>query len=319
MDNKKDSDSNAHSHYHITNKNKYLKLPIYLTIPVALVIFILVYLAFKPQDTQPKLKLQFDGERAYEDVSIQTSLGPRIPESQAHQETISYIKSELEESGWQVEIQLTERIGHPIQNVIASRGDGRPWIVLGAHFDTRIRADHDPDVRNHATPVPGANDGASGVAVLLELGRVLPENGTKRLWLVFFDAEDNGKLNGWDWILGSQAFVDSLVEIPDAAVIVDMVGDSDLNIYQERNSDPSLTSEIWEQAANLGYSNQFIPLLKYPMIDDHIPFVQRGIPALVIIDFDYPYYHTTQDSLDKVSPSSLKAVGDTLLAWLLKE
>lgn len=95
-----------------------------------------------------------------------------------------------------------------------------------------------------------------------------------------------------------------------------MIGDSDLNINKEKNSDVGLTDEIWEIANQLGYY-QFIPEYKHQIIDDHIPFIQAGIPAVDIIDIDYLYWHTTQDTVDKVSPASLQAVGDTLLHWLL--
>jgi Zn-dependent M28 family amino/carboxypeptidase len=135
--------------------------------------------------------------------------------------------------------------------------------------------------------------------------------------LVFFDAEDNGGLDNRQWIMGSLAFVKSLTEKPEAAVIVDMVGDANLNIYEERNSDPKLTAEIWAQAAALGLAKYFIATPKYDMIDDHSPFLQAGIPAVDIIDFDYPYWHTSADTLDKVSAQSLQAVGETLWAWLV--
>jgi Zn-dependent M28 family amino/carboxypeptidase len=164
--------------------------------------------------------------------------------------------------------------------------------------------------------MPGANDGASGVAVLLELSRVLSSRLDKKIWLVFFDAEDNGNIQGQDWILGSREFVDKLEGKPDAVVIIDMIGDADLNIYWEKNSDPNLSVEIWDAANEIGYSDVFIRQYKYTIIDDHIPFVRAGIAAVDIIDFDYPYWHTTEDTPDKVSPQSLEAVGTTLLHWL---
>jgi Zn-dependent M28 family amino/carboxypeptidase len=261
----------------------------------------------------------FNGERAYEDVVRQVEFGPRIPGTPGHEATIAWMVAVLEEAGWEVDIQQGTQMGHPIQNVIAKRGVGeRPWVILGAHYDTRMRSDQDPEIDQQMTPVPGANDGASGVAVLTELARTLPGGLENEVWLVFFDAEDNGSLPGWDWILGSRYFVQNLEGNPDAAVIVDMVGDADLNIHYERNSDPEISMEIWEHAAALGYS-QFIPTPKYAMLDDHTPFYQAGIPAVDIIDFDYPYWHTTEDTVDKVSAGSLEAVGETLLAWLLSE
>jgi glutaminyl-peptide cyclotransferase len=270
----------------------------------------------------PSSPQEFSGVQALKDVEYQVALGPRIPDSTAHDQIVSWIQSQLKEAGWSVEVQETQRMGHPIQNVIGKWGEGTPWIILGAHYDSRLAADQDPNQENRSLPVPGANDGASGVAVLLELARTLPSHIEKRantgqIWLVFFDAEDNGDLPGWDWLLGSQAFVDGLTGKPSAVVVVDMIGDKDLNIYQEKNSSSTLVDEIWSQAADLGYSDQFIPKYKYSMIDDHTPFLKAGIPAVDIIDFDYPYWHTRADTPDKVSAQSMKVVGDTLLAWLI--
>lgn len=100
----------------------------------------------------------------------------------------------------------------------------------------------------------------------------------KRIWLLFIDAEDNGNIPGWDWILGTKAFAAQLTEKPDAVVIVDMIGDTDLNIYHKRQSDARLTAEIWQTAARLKF-DQFIDRPKYEILDDHIPFLERGIPA----------------------------------------
>ena len=265
---------------------------------------------------------KFDGQQAWQDVFYQTELGPRSPGSQAHAKTVEWIQVELRDAGWQVEVQEAEMMGHTIYNVIARRPDSdapdAPWLILGAHYDSRIYADRDPDLQKRNLPVPGANDGASGVAVLLELSRVLPEDSPKDIWLVFFDAEDNGNIPGWDWILGSRAFVDRLEGKPDAAIIVDMIGDAELNIHKERNSDPDLLSAIWAQAQELGYADKFIPTYKYSILDDHTPFLEAGIPAADLIDFDYTYWHTTEDTADKVSADSLQAVGDTLYAWLTR-
>jgi hypothetical protein len=261
----------------------------------------------------------FNGERALQDASYQMSLGPRVADSEAHAQAVAWIADILRQAGWDVEIQNTEMLGHPIQNVIAKRGAGQPWIILGAHYDSRLRADQDPDPAARQLPVPGANDGASGVAVLLELARVLPQDSDGQIWLVFFDAEDNGSIEGWDWILGSRAFADSLLTEPDGVIVVDMIGDADLNIYREANSDAALVDQIWQQAAELGHDDVFIDSVKYSMLDDHSPFLGRGIPAVDIIDFDYAYWHTRADTLDKISASSLQAVGETLLAWLLAQ
>jgi len=260
--------------------------------------------------------LSFDSSRAYADVQTQVAFGPRIPGSAGHAQIREWMRAELESAGWQVEVHESERLGHPIFNLIAKRNAEPPQIILGAHYDTRMIADHDPDPAKQTEPVPGANDGASGVAVLLELARTLPAD-TTPTWLVFFDTEDNGRIEGWDWILGSRAFAEEIPINPRAVVIVDMIGDADLNIYLEKNSNVAIRTEIWNTAASLGYGDVFINEEKYSMLDDHTPFLEKNIPAVDIIDFDYPYWHTTQDTPDKVSAESLQAVGDTLLHWIV--
>ena len=252
--------------------------------------------------TQPEPAI-FDGQRALADVEAQVAFGPRTPGSAGHAQILEWLRAELSAAGWDSHIQSAEMLGHPIQNVIAYHGDAQPRIILAAHYDTRMFADNDPGLLNQLKPVPGANDGASGVAVLVELARVLPADSVP-IWLVFFDAEDNGRIQDWDWILGSQVFVSELGFRPEAVVIVDMIGDADLNIYKERTSDQQLVDEIWSVASELGYKDTFIPEPKYSILDDHTPFLQAGISAMDIIDFDYPYWHTTGDTcLLYTSPS----------------
>lgn len=263
----------------------------------------------------------FNGERAYQDVLHQTALGPRVPNSGAHAQTREWIREILEAAGWHMEEQVFEALGHRGYNIIAKRSIDSPGrILLGAHYDNRLQADHDPDANKRNQAVLGANDGASGVAVLLELGRTIPDE-IDDVWLVFFDLEDNGRLPTWDWILGSRAFVDGYAlnaDKIDAVVILDMIGDADLNIYLEKNSNPEIRAEIWAEAQALGYETNFINEEKFSMLDDHTPFLEAGIPAVDIIDFDYPYWHTTADTADKVSAESLQIVGRTMLAWLKK-
>jgi Zn-dependent M28 family amino/carboxypeptidase len=267
---------------------------------------------------KPAAPVGFNGDTALQDVQYQVDLGPRTPGSQAHALEVTWISQQLTSSGWQVEEQDTNLMGHPIQNIVAKRGAPaqQPWIILGAHYDSRMFADHDPNPALRKQPVPGANDGASGVAVLLGLARSLPKTLHAQVWLVFFDAEDQGDIQGWDWILGSRAFASQLTTKPDAVVVVDMIGDKNLDIYYESNSDPALSQAIWSVADKAGYLTQFIPQDKYSMEDDHTPFLEKGIHAVDLIDFDYPYWHTTADTADKVSAESLHAVGDTLFQWI---
>ncbi len=257
----------------------------------------------------------FDGQRAYEWAVAQVELGPRVPGSEAHAQGVALILRALDEAGWQTETQTFAYGPFTGINLIGRAGPtDSSLVLLGAHYDSRPRADR--DAQNPDQPVPGANDGASGVAVLLELARVLsPQTLASRVWLVFFDAEDGGGLNGQPWIAGSTAFAATLTEGPEAIVIVDMVGDRDLQLYYEANSTPELASAIWQTASELGHA-AFLPEPGYSILDDHIPFLERGIPAVDIIDFDYPYFHTTADTIDKISPQSLAQVGGTLQRWL---
>lgn len=264
---------------------------------------------------QQNASTTFDGARAYQDVKTQVAFGPRIPGTPAHAKTVEWIKQQLESAGWSVEIQQTELMGHPIQNIRAYRGEAAPQIILGAHYDTRIYASRDPDPARQTQPVPGADDGASGVAVLLELARTLPSDGPP-VWLVFFDAEDNGEIPGWDWLLGSKAFVAGMKVKPKAMVLLDMVGQENLSIPMESYSDPALRAEIWDTAAKLGYGSIFVPRTKYSIEDDHLPFINAGIPAVDIIDIDYPYWHTTSDLPEHVSARSLQIVGEVVSAWV---
>jgi glutaminyl-peptide cyclotransferase len=188
-------------------------------------------------------------------------------------------------------------------------------VLLGAHYDTRPVADRDPN--DAKQPVPGGNDGASGVAVLLELARVLDASTLDRqVLLAFFDAEDRGELDGWPFSVGAEHMASHLTVRPDYMVLVDMVGDRDQNIYWESNSDPALMRDLWSIAEKLDYGRQFIPERRWGLMDDHIPFVNRGIPSVDIIDFDYPYWHTALDTCDKISPESLERVGRVLQSWL---
>lgn len=264
----------------------------------------------------------FDSQCALAHVAAQLDFGPRYPGAPGHAQVQGYIQAQLAALGWNIETQPFTYQGVPVMNIIgrAPGPAGRPVILLGAHYDTRARSDQSPGLE--ATPTPGAVDGASGVAILLELARVLDGAALEHeVWLLFFDAEDNGSggLPGWDWIVGSTHLADNLTVTPTAMVLVDMVGDADQQLYYEGHSHPDLQAELWSLAAGLGFDAYFIPTLRYTMIDDHLPFARRGIPAVDIIDFDYPYWHTVDDTLDKVGPASLLRVGRVLEVWLEQE
>ena len=278
----------------------------------------------------------FDGKYAYDEyLNAQMQFGIRPAGSVALRATGDYILNELQKSGWQTETQEFNYRETPIRNIIAKTNVGQgPIIILGAHYDTRPRANMDK--QNPDAPVPGANDGASGAAVLLELARALDTTKLKNeVWLAFFDAEDNGGLsacdlrvtemqaptalcdtNKWQWSIGAEHVAKNLKTNPAAVIILDMIGDANQDIYYERNSDADLQQELWNIAAQLGYRQWFIPEYRWSMTDDHTPFLQRGIRAVDMIDFDYPPWHTTQDTADKVSADSLERVGRVIETWL---
>ncbi len=261
-------------------------------------------------------ELTFDGEMAYEHVLDQVALGPRPTGSEAGWVTGDSIIAELVKAGWPAESQEFFFKGVRGRNIISKMGDG-PIIIIGAHYDTRPAADQDPDAALRSEWIEGANDGASGVAVLLELVRVLePEKLKNEVWLAFFDAEDRGRLAGWPFSVGARHMAENLTVDPQAVIVVDMIGDADQDLYYEHNSTDELSAEIWAVAAELGYQDSFIPEFRHTIIDDHIPFLERLIPAVDIIDFDYPYWHTVDDTADKVAPESLERVGRTLEVWL---
>ena len=273
-----------------------------------------------PTPTGTPSPLSVDGERAYKHVVAQVAFGPRVPGSEASRLTRQYIRGTLERDGWVVvEDRFTYR-GVTLVNVIAQRGTG-PSLSLAAHYDSRARADRDPDPERRNEPVPGANDGASGVAALLELSHVLAHNvpqGTFRLY--FFDGEDQGGLNGWPWAVGARHEAQKVQpgEVQ-TLVLLDMVGDKEQTFYWEGNSDEHVRMSLWDVAAELGYESVFIPRVKYTVVDDHVPFVERDIPAVDIIDLDYPYWHTVSDTVDRVSPESLARVAQVVYTWIVRE
>ena len=137
-----------------------------------------------------------------------------------------------------------------------------------------------------------------------------------QVWLAFFDAEDNGNLDGWEWAAGSRYMAQNLQVQPVVVIVVDMIGDADQQIYFEQNSNRQWSQRIWDVAAKLGYGKYMIPQPRHSILDDHTAFAQRGIPAVDMIDFDYPHWHTTADTADKLSPESLERVGRTLQVFL---
>jgi hypothetical protein len=261
----------------------------------------------------------FEPARAWAHAVAQCEYGPRPVGSEAGWATGDYIRAQLQAFGWQVEEQTFTYHGLRVRNLIGRKGSG-PVVVVGAHYDTRPVAERDPDPDQRDQPILGANDGASGVAVLLELARVVDVEATGRsLWLAFFDAEDRGRVDGWPTSVGAEEMARRLDLRPEWVIVVDMVGDVDQQFYLEGYSDPQLQERLWALADELGYAAYFRPELRHTLLDDHVPFVARGIPAVDVIDFDYPAWHTLDDTLSNISAESLGRVGRVMEVWLERQ
>ncbi len=271
---------------------------------------------------------RFDGERAFVVLKEQCDFGPRHPGSEGHRKVRQYLLDRLSQHTGFVKTQdfiLPNPLGGEelqLTNIIASfyPRKGRR-LLLCAHWDTRPIADRDPDTTLRTQPVPGGNDGASGVSVLLEMAGIISRREpTRGVDMVLFDGEDGGREEDLvGFCLGSSYFAANMGDYrPEFGIVVDMIGDRDLHLYREGHSHsyaPKLVDLIWSKAKELGHSC-FNDSVGYFIYDDHVPLQEAGIPAVDLIDLDYPYWHTTSDTPDKCSPESLQKIGDVLMAIL---
>ncbi len=261
----------------------------------------------------------FDSTLAYAHVRAQVALGPRPAGSAANAKARAHIIGVLRQAGIRAVEQPFEAatpVG-PVKmaNVVATIPGARPErIAIASHFDTKLFREF---------RFIGANDGASSTGALLELGRVLKARPapTYTIELIFFDGEEAfGEWRDPDNTYGSRHYVEAartagtLASLK-ALVLLDMIGDRDLNLKRDTNSTPWLTDIIWAAARRLGHAAHFLDE-PFPVEDDHIPFVKAGVPAVDLIDLDYPEWHTAGDTLDKISARSLQVVGDVVLAAL---
>lgn len=271
-----------------------------------------------------------DGARMHARVVEQVGFGPRVPGTPGHAAMRAWLVRELRALGGRVEEQtfVDTTLGRPIEltNVIARFGPERGRrLLLCAHWDTRPWADQEPDSTRRSFPIPGANDGGSGVAVLLEMAELFratpPPVGVD---LVFFDGEDMGRPEApEEYSLGAKGYARRLPSVgndarPVAGFLFDMVGDRDLQIHPEVNSlqrAASLANLVLEAARATG-ARSFHPDPRYTLVDDHIPLLDAGLPTVDIIDFDYPVWHTLADTPGQVSAESLAEVAG-VAAWLV--
>jgi len=273
----------------------------------------------------------FNGNAAFTHLVAQCDFGPRNPGSVGHQKALDYFLNVLTTLADTVSTQsFTEIMPRSKQkvemhNIIAQfNPKAKKQIMISAHWDTRPWGDRSLSIMRKDQPILGANDGASGVAILLELAKVLHDNPQKiGVNLVLFDAEDFGSSgDSWSYCKGSQYFAKNLpITLPEYAINLDMVGDANLDIYIERISykqNPSLVLELWGLAEELKLSG-FKKMAYHSIFDDHVPLYElAGIPAVDIIDFDYPdektnYHHTYNDIVENCSPESLRQVGTLMV------
>ncbi|MCK5147056.1 M28 family peptidase [bacterium] len=273
----------------------------------------------------------FNSERAFKDLVAQCDIGYRHPGSPGHSKCLDFMVDALRPLADRVikqpfiMVDPRTRKSHSLTNVIASFGNQGDRILLCAHWDTRPISDFDPLPENRHKPVMGANDGASGVAILLEMARLFKDNPPPvGVDIVLFDGEDSGLEGDADsWCQGSRYFAQNRMPgyQPRYAVLVDMVGDADLYLPIEINSQryaPDLVDQLWSLAEQLGLP-AFSREDGVEMTDDHLELLKVGIPAIDIIDFDYDYWHTIEDTPDKCSAESLGQVGQLLVTWIYEQ
>ncbi|HET6402437.1 MAG TPA: M28 family peptidase [Candidatus Kapabacteria bacterium] len=280
----------------------------------------------------------FDANRAFADIVKQVDMGPRVPNSSAHAKALKWMDSILTGYTPNVELQHFTDLGYSpgetlnLTNVIASFNPSATWrILILTHYDSRPWADEDPNPKNQNTPIPAANDGGSGTAVMLELARQFKDHPPPiGVDLFFDDGEDYGKykVDNLDrYFLGVKYFVANKPANynPQVAILLDMVGDTNADFEPETNSvqsAPQWVNEIWNTAKEMGLSH-FRTGNGADIEDDHLPLIQAGIPSVDIIDGDLvghvspdpnrKYWHTLDDLPKHLAPSTLDEVGRLLL------
>jgi Zn-dependent M28 family amino/carboxypeptidase len=299
------------------------------------------------EDKKPVNVPAFNADSAYYFVKTQVDFGARVPNTEAHRQCAAYLSQTLKRFGAEVIEQravLTAFNGDKLNavNIIGSFNPGSSnRVLLFAHWDSRPWADNDPDPANHKTPVMAANDGASGVGVLLEMARQFsiqkPEIGVD---IIFFDAEDYGAPQNYSgasedaWCLGSQYWANNPHKAGYTAefgILLDMVGAPNATFYKEDFSmyyAAGIVEEVWSTAATLGFSNYFRDEMTGAITDDHV-YINKiaGIPSIDIIQYRNEgqnsgfghYWHTVNDTMENIDKNTLFAVGTTVMHVVYNE
>ena len=324
----------------LIKKNYKLTLIAFIALIVVIPIVIPIFLLFNDSEfTNIDIELRFNGDNAYTYVADQLNINTthyRTPGTQGREDCALYFITKFQQIDPSINFVLHNFTIQSVecQNVLFKMNENYTNIViLGAHYDSRAKATKDST--NPDLPVPGANDGASGSAVLIELAEVLYSrinNLSVQIWFLFFDAEDQGTdlgvgISGWYWIEGSKQFVleidnfyNSSKEDFDAMILLDMVGGENLRFINEQHSTSSLLDELFETGRQLNYRSAFPsdPIVATIEKDDHVPFLNYGIPSAdLIIKFwnqpaEWPYHHTTDDDISHISNNSLEITGKTV-------
>jgi hypothetical protein len=286
----------------------------------------------------------FNADTAYAYIKAQADMGPRIPDSKAHEQCAELIISTCKSYGMKVTIQEAtiktfDNKAHKIKNIMASYNpDRQSRIFISAHWDTRPFADQ--DLVDKDKPINGVNDGASGVGIMLEIARLVKNTNPKTgLDLIFFDLEDYGQPEGSkfdrmedSWCLGSQHWAKNkpMGYNPNYGINLDMVGAQGAQFFMEAHSlyfAPNVVEKVWNTAAQIGYSSYFVREKSHEITDDHY-YVNTlaNIPCIDIIQRDpatrsnfYKNWHTHNDNLEGIGKETLKAVGQTLVTVLYNE
>ena len=277
---------------------------------------------------------RFDASQAMRWVEYQVAAGPRVPGMPGHRAVAEWLEHELRARADSVEVQAFTHVTASgkrleLRNILARFRPSDPSRILYVtHWDTRPIADSDPDSSKRGLPIPGANDGASGTAMLLEVADALKQSPpTVGVDLLFVDGEDYGSFEPddslKDVLIGSRYFADHLPAgyRPLFAVLWDMIGGQNQRIYQEGYSldrAPEVVERVWRAAGDLGLERMFSPLNGGYITDDHVPLSDKGIRAIDVIGFENyrQWHHTMQDTVDKVSAATLADIGRLALALL---
>ena len=292
---------------------------------IAAIALLITFAACTKPSPPPFKPPRFDQDRAFRRLQELCDFGPRNHNSPGKAKAEELIKKTLTDAGAEVtvhEFQHTPKGSNQrttFRNIIGRIGTQQTQrVMIATHYDTRSTADKDPDPSRRREPIPGANDGASGVAVLLEMAAIWKEQSPPvGVDLIFFDGEDFGAGEDLDdYFLGSKAWVRDHPDYrPGWGVVLDMVGDADLRITKEKNSllmAPSVVERVWNAAARTG-SGAIVDERGGLVYDDHTAFLGRGIPVVLLIDFKYQWFHTTADTPDKCSAASLGQVGRAVM------